>query len=298
MSEGIRISLGLSVPAKQVWEAITIPEKFKSWFTACEEMELELRVGGKALFAGGSEEGTYRSEGVVLDVVEGKKLFHTVLEGQEPPWYGALLWHITEEGPETRLTLFEAGFQGREEEISEIEEGWRALLLSLCRYLEKTDRPTLPEEYYEVTGEQFASSFGYSYAEPRVCWERILKLHGMPELKILAPCGLIGDMAPPQPGRLLDFIEGKKLMYTVRRKGWDSVACWFLEDMGSETKISLHIWGFEEREEELGEVQKQCDEIMDRLVAGLDALAPEPRGSVDEETGEYNEYDMEGPPEP
>lgn len=124
-----------------------------------------------------------------------------------------------------------------------------------------------------------------------------MKLHGDPELKILGPCALIGDHAPGEPGRVLDIIENKKLMYTIRRKGWDAVSCWYLEDMGTETKISLHLWGFEEREEELGEAQKECDEIMDRLVAGLDAVAPEPRGTVDAESGEYNEYDMEGPPE-
>ena len=173
MSEGIRISLTLNVPPEKVWKALTVPEEFTKWFASCREVALELTPGGKAVFSGGGDEGSYRSDGVVLDVVEGRKLFHTVLEGHEPTWYGALLWSIEPAGDTTRLTLQEAGFQGREEEIGDIEQGWRALLLSLCRTVEEVDHPELPEELYELSGQQFASAFGYTYAPVARCWERM-----------------------------------------------------------------------------------------------------------------------------
>jgi len=290
MSEGIRISIGLDITPDKVWEALTVPDKFKAWFTSCEEIVLELEPGGRAVFAGGSEEGSYRSEGTVLDVIPGRKLFHTVLEGHDPTWYGGLLWRLEPEGEGTRLTLAEAGFEGREEEIADIEEGWRALLLSLCRFLEGSDRPDLPEDYYEITGQDFASAFGYSYAPPETCWERIMAVHGNPELKVLGPCGLIGDHAPSSPGAILDAIPGRKLMYTTPENGWRSITCWSLEDVGSERKISFFKWGYEERAEELAGAQKVCDELMDRLVAGLDAISPEPEPYEDDEEGYDDSY--------
>mgnify|MGYP001129754198 CR=1 FL=1 len=139
MSEGIRISIGLSAPPARVWEALTVSARFKEWFSSCTDMSIDPRAGGKAVFSGGGEEAAYRSEGTILDILDGRKLFHTVLEGQDPLWLGTLSWSLepTEKG--TRLTLAETGFQGREEEISDIQEGWRALLLSLCRAVEGSD---------------------------------------------------------------------------------------------------------------------------------------------------------------
>lgn len=271
MSEGIRISIGIAAPPRAVWEALTVPERFKQWFSSCRDMQIDPTPGGKAVFTGGGDDAAYRSEGVILDCIEDRKLFHTVLEGHDPAWYGSLLWSIEPSGEHSRLTLAESGFQGREEEISDIEEGWRALLLSLCRTLEKSDVVQLPEEYHNTASQSSASAFGYSYADKPACWERIMALHGGPALDVLKPISLRGDLAPGRPGTLLDALETRKLMYTWPEDGWEAVASWLLDDMGSETKISLQLWGYEHRPDALARAQKTCDEIMDRLVAGLDA---------------------------
>jgi uncharacterized protein YndB with AHSA1/START domain len=277
-----------------VWEALTVPEKITAWFTPCNEVLLELKPGGQAVFAGGSEDASYHSDGVVLDVIEGKKLLHTVLEGHEPTWYGALLWSLEESGEGTRLTLAETGFQGREEELTGFEEDWRALLISLCHFLEDPEGPDRTEGLYEASGRQLASSFGYSYAPAKTCWERILALHGTPSApEVHGPCALIGDHAPARPGKVLDVIDGRKLMYTWPEDGWDAVACWLLEDMGSETKISLERWGYEHRPDSLTKAQDACDEIMDRVVAGLDTIAPEYAAYEAPEMEGYEESDME-----
>ncbi len=274
MSEGIRISIGLAAPPARVWEALTVPARFKEWFSSCTDMSIDPRVGGKAVFSGGGEDAAYRSEGTILDVLDGRKLFHTVLEGQDPLWFGTLSWSLepTEKG--TRLTLAEAGFQGREEEISDIQEGWRALLLSLCRAVEGSDTVQLPEEYYYGGGTYLASSYGYTSAPRAACWERVHALHGKPDLAVGAPCGLIGDLAPPRTGAILDAIDGRKLMYTRPEDGWDSAACVLLEDMGTETKLVLQSWSYEHRPDDHARAQKLCDGLMDRLVAGLDAGRP------------------------
>ncbi len=274
MSEGIRISIGLSAPPDKVWEALVVPAKFREWFASCREMAIDLRVGGKATFSGGGAEGAYQSEGTILDCIEGRKLFHTVLEGHEPVWHGTLCWSLEPTDKGTRLTLAESGFQGREEEISDIQDGWRALLLSLCRVVEKSETIQLPEEYYYGSGTYLASAYGYTSAPRAACWERILALHGKPELAVGAPCGLYGDMAPLRMGTLLDVIDGKKLLYTLHEDSWDSVTCWFLEDMGTETKIVFQRWSYEERADAHSRAQKMCDQLMDRIVAGLDALKP------------------------
>ncbi len=276
MSDGIRISIGLSAPPERVWEALVVPAKFKEWFSSCTAMSIDLRAGGKAVFTGGDDEAAYRSEGTVLDLLEGRKLFHTVLEGQDPLWLGTLCWSLepTEKG--TRLTLSETGFQGREEEISDIQEGWRALLLALCRAVEGSDTVHLPEEYHYGAGTHLASAYGYTSAPRPACWERILALHGKPDLTTGAPCGLVGDLAPPRKGAILDVIDGRKLMYTRPEDGWDSVACLALEDLGTETKIQFQAWSYEHRDKDHARAQNLCDALMDRLVAGLDAGRPPP----------------------
>ncbi|HNU26108.1 MAG TPA: SRPBCC domain-containing protein [Planctomycetota bacterium] len=70
MSDGIRISIGLSAPPERVWEALVVPAKFKEWFSSCTAMSIDLRAGGKAVFTGGDDEAAYRSEGTVLDLLE------------------------------------------------------------------------------------------------------------------------------------------------------------------------------------------------------------------------------------
>jgi hypothetical protein len=64
-------------------------------------------------------------------------------------------------------------------------------------------------------------------------------------------------------------------MLTWPETEFQSMACWTLEDMGSETKITLTRWGFEGREEALSQAQTTCDVLMDRIIAGLDAAPPE-----------------------
>ncbi len=278
MSDDIRIAITIDAPPSEVWSALTQIERFKQWFHSCRKMELELKSGGKALFSGGSDEGSYVSEGRVLDCIENRKLFHTVLEGHEPVWYGTLLWYLepvddTDTSAATRVILSEAGFQAREEDTSDIEEGWRSLLLSLCRFVENKEAPDLPEEYPETGGQFAASSTGYCYASPATCWNRLLQLHGLKETpKPLDPCALIGDLAPPEKGILLDMTDEQKIMYTWPEQSWESAAVWLIEDMGSEVKIELKRWGFENRPDDLESAQQVCDEIMDRLIAGLDSL--------------------------
>lgn len=275
MSEGIRITVALSQPPEKIWQALTDQDRFKQWFTSCQSMELALEPGGKAVFSGGSDDGAYVSDGIVLDCIPEKKLFHTILEGHEPLWYGSLLWRMEPTDTGSRLTLAESGFQAREEDMGDIEEGWRALLLSLCRFLEDNDAPALPEETYETGGLTTASATGYSYSDKAACWERLMLLHDNPAPKPLSPCTLIGDLAPAGKGMVLDVIPEQKLMLTWPEAQWQSMACWTLEDMGTETKISLERWGFEEREEALTEAQTACDTLMDRIIAGLDAASPE-----------------------
>lgn len=275
MCEGIRITIALNQSPEKIWEALTIPDRFKQWFTSCQSMALVLEPGGKAEFTGGSEDGAYVSDGIVLDCIPERKLFHTILEGHDPLWYGSLLWRIDPTETGARLTLAESGFQSREEDMGDIEEGWRALLLSLCRYLEDNEAPALPEETYEANSVHSASATGYSYSNKTACWKRLLMLHGNPALKPLGPCGLIGDLAPPQKGMVLDALPEQKLMVTWPEDGWQSMACWTLEDMGSETKITLTRWGYEGREAAITQTQSTCDIIMDRIIAGLDAAPPE-----------------------
>ncbi len=110
-TEPIERETVIDAPAEVVWDVVTRPEQIKRWFS--DEVELDLREGGRAAFA--FPEHDHTIEAVVVEV-ERPRVFawrwiHTDGDPLDDSTSTYVRFTLTEEGSErTRLAVLESGF--------------------------------------------------------------------------------------------------------------------------------------------------------------------------------------------
>jgi len=137
--EKIKVEEGISIAAaaELVWEAITMAEQMKEWWTDAFEID-ELKAGAKIHF--GREDN--RKTMTVLEAAPPQKF---VILWPTPPWYSnaeiLTIFDLKQEDGGTRIEITETGFEGlelemRQRRIDGTVDTYQRMLGKLKEYVE------------------------------------------------------------------------------------------------------------------------------------------------------------------
>ena len=137
-----QVSRTVEAPADEVWEAITTPEKVRTFFMGAK-VESDFKVGSPIRFKGEFKGQAYEDKGEILEVEPGKKLsfsHYSPMSGapDEPESYHVVTYELTPEGEQTRVTLTQSHLKGGvrkedREHRAEYERNWAGVLAGLSK---------------------------------------------------------------------------------------------------------------------------------------------------------------------
>ena len=137
---GTTTSVTIDAPIREVWDAITMPERIKKWFFGVETRS-EWTPGSELVHTGQWQGRPYSDKGTILRIEPPHLLEHThwsELSGlpDEPENYEEVTWRLEELDAGTRLTVSERNLAS-EEARAMSEQSWRTVLDELKRLLER-----------------------------------------------------------------------------------------------------------------------------------------------------------------
>ena len=158
----VTTTLEIKASAKQVWEAITNKNAFKSWYFSIPSFSTV--VGSVFEFYESEESKEFLHRCEVLETVEGSLFKHTWTHPEQSKGSSIVTWTLTENGANCTLTLSHTGIEsfadaGDDFTPANFQMGWNAIILTgLRNYLVGIERLTFDETIK---------------ATPEVIWEKL-----------------------------------------------------------------------------------------------------------------------------
>lgn len=142
LDNSLEITCTFDAPVKKVFAALTNAEQMVNWmgpeYVTCENVEVDLRVGGKYRISMKSEQGVHIAVGEYREIETNKKLVFTWhwVDGTFENSIVTILFSETSDG--TAINLNHSLLPDREN-AQDHSEGWSSSITKLENYLENQE---------------------------------------------------------------------------------------------------------------------------------------------------------------